>query len=104
MVTNEAARILRLPGGFGEIAPGGPADLIAIADERRAPAEALMRAKRPELVVVAGKIKLSTWPTARLHPLHVNGRGKMFVAANVSRLRRQLPFKDIRLAGRRVLE
>ena len=103
MVTEEAARILRLPPGFGSIVPGGPADLIAIADSRRSPAEALLHAKRPELVLVAGKVKLTTLPNARLQRLKVEGRGEFFVDADVPRLRRQVPHKSIRLAGKRVL-
>src|SRR5262249_49549037 len=43
MVTENAARILRLPWGFGAIVPGGPADLIAIPGCGRNPAEALLR-------------------------------------------------------------
>jgi cytosine/adenosine deaminase-related metal-dependent hydrolase len=104
MVTADPARILRLPRGFGVIVPGGPADLIAIADDRRSPAAALVRAKGPELVLVAGKVKLTTQQNPRLHRLKVEGRREVFVAANVPRLRRQVPDKDICLAGRRVLE
>jgi cytosine/adenosine deaminase-related metal-dependent hydrolase len=104
MVTEDAARILRLPHGFGAIVPGGPADLIAISGDGRDPAEALLRANRPEWVFVAGKLKLSTRPNSGLHRLSLEGRGEVFVAANVSRLRRQVPSNGIRLAGRRVLE
>ena len=106
MVTDGAARILRLPAGFGAIAPGGPADLIAIADAGRAPAAALLRAKGPALVWVGGKVKLisANFPQrpAGLHSLNVAGRGRFFVDANIPELRRQVG-KDIRLAGRRIL-
>jgi cytosine/adenosine deaminase-related metal-dependent hydrolase len=104
MVTEEPARILRLPPGFGAIVPGGPADLIAIADGGCDPAAALLGAHRPEWVFVAGKLKLSKRRAPSLHRLNLEGRGEVYVAANVPRLRRQVPFKDIRLAGRQVLE
>jgi cytosine/adenosine deaminase-related metal-dependent hydrolase len=81
MVTADAARILRLPYGFGAIVPGGPADLLAIADNRRDPAESLLRAKSPEWVFVGGKVKLTTRPNPRLHRLSVKGRGEFFLAA-----------------------
>ena len=106
MVTDGAAGVLRLPAGFGAIAPGGPADLVAIADAGRAPAAALLRAKGPALVWVGGKVKLisATFPqwTSRLQSLNVAGRGRFFVDADVPELRRQVG-KDIRLAGRRIL-
>jgi cytosine/adenosine deaminase-related metal-dependent hydrolase len=98
MVTGDAARILRLPHGFGAIVPGGPADLVAIADNRRDPAEALLRASGLEWVFVGGKVMLTTRPNSGLHRLRVEGRGEVFVAANVPRS------TDVRLAGRRVLE
>jgi len=104
MVTENPARILRLPRGFGAIVAGGPADLIAISGDGRDPASALLRAHRPEWVFVGGKVKLSTRPISGLHRLSLAGRGEVYVAANVPRLRRQVPGKDIRLAGRRVLE
>jgi cytosine/adenosine deaminase-related metal-dependent hydrolase len=103
MVTSTPARMLRLPPGYGAIVPGGPADLIAVADHGRNPAAALLRATQPEWVFVAGKVKLSPKPGARLHRLGLDGRREVFVAAGVPRLRRQVPAKEIYLAGRRVL-
>jgi hypothetical protein len=104
MVTENPARILRLRRGFGAIVPGGPADLIAISGDGRDPAAALLRGNPPDWVFVAGKLKLSTRRSSGLHRLSLEGRGEVFVAANVPRLRRQVHCKDIRLAGRRVLE
>ncbi|HEX7359291.1 MAG TPA: amidohydrolase family protein [Bryobacteraceae bacterium] len=57
MVTSTAARILKLPLGFGEIRDGGPADLLAIRDDGVTPAQSLLRAV-PKLVMVAGHIEL----------------------------------------------
>ncbi|HTM47836.1 MAG TPA: amidohydrolase family protein [Bryobacteraceae bacterium] len=102
MVTDGAARILRLPRGYGAIEEGGPADLIAIAGDGRAPAEALARARKIELAVVAGKVKLSAREQPGLSPLRVRGRGDVFVDADVPRLRARVA-GPLRLAGRRVL-
>jgi len=104
MVTTDAAQILRLR-------PGRAADLVAFPDGRRSPSSALLRANRPELVVIGGKVKLISpglahrFPTPRLHTLQVEGRGEFFVDADIPRLyeraRRALG-NEIRLAGRRL--
>ncbi len=57
MVTEDAARILRLRRGEGTLVEGGVADLIALPDAGRTPAQALLRATRPMLVMVGGKLK-----------------------------------------------
>jgi hypothetical protein len=110
MVTTEAARILRLRGGAGSLVPGGVADLIAIPDAGRSPAETLMRTKLTALVMMAGEIKLIAPELRRrasgLHRLNVEGRGDVLVCANVASLRKQAKQalgNEIRLAGRRVL-
>ena len=104
MVTSDAARILRLRNGAGELNVGGVADLIAIPDSRRFPAV-------PALVIVGGKVKLITPSLARrlpkdgLYPLQVEGRGDFLVDANIPRLRehaRRALGSDLRLAGRRI--
>jgi cytosine/adenosine deaminase-related metal-dependent hydrolase len=110
MVTEEAARILRLRGGAGSLAAGGVADLIAIPDAGRSPSETLMRTKPPALVMMGGEIKLIA-PELPRHPsglrrLNVEGRGDVLVCANVASLCRQAKQAlggEIRLAGRRVL-
>jgi len=102
MVTTDAARILRLPGG--DIKVGGLADLIAIPETRRFPAS-------PALVIVGGKVKLIAPSLARrmpkngLHTLQVDGRGEFLVDANIPKLRahvRGALGPDVRLAGRRI--
>jgi cytosine/adenosine deaminase-related metal-dependent hydrolase len=110
MVTEEAARILRLRSGAGSLVPGGVADLIAIPDDGRSPSEALMRAMGSALVIVGGKVKLIATQLARKSPglqrLHVDGRGDVLVDAPVARLRQQAERAlgaGIRLAGRKVL-
>ncbi len=103
MVTEIPMRILRLPAGA--------ADLIAIPD-RGNPAESLLRATCPDLVIVGGKLKLLSaelarrTPSPRLYPLEVDGRGAVLVDANIPRLRSAAEKslgKDLRLAGRRIL-
>jgi cytosine/adenosine deaminase-related metal-dependent hydrolase len=110
MVTEDPARILRLRGGAGSLAAGGVADLIAIPDTGRSPAEALLQTKSPALVMIAGEIKLIApelpRSTVGLHRLNVEGRGDVFVCENITSLRRQVKQAlggEIRLAGRRVL-
>ncbi len=102
MVTVDAARILRLPKGAGELVEGGPADLIAVKDSKQAPA----------LVIVGGQVKLispSLWRRTTkdgLHPIDVEGRGTFLVDADVPRLREQAQRflgKELRLAGRRIV-
>jgi cytosine/adenosine deaminase-related metal-dependent hydrolase len=112
MVTAGAAKILRLKDGAGALGPGHPADLAAFRDASRSPAIALMRAKGAALAMVGGKVKLmssslvSQWPPEGLHRLAVDGRGEVFVDADLPRLRasagRFLGGK-IRLAGREVV-
>jgi cytosine/adenosine deaminase-related metal-dependent hydrolase len=57
MVTEDAARILRLRRGEGTLVAGGVADLIALPDAGRTPAETLLRTRCPTLVIVGGKLK-----------------------------------------------
>ena len=111
MVTLEAARILRLRNGAGELKLDGVADLIAVADARRSPAPALTHAPAPSLVIVGGNVKLISPSLARrltktgLHPIRVEGRGDFLVDANVPRLHehaRRALGSELRLAGRRI--
>lgn len=110
MVTEEAARTLRLRNGAGSLVAGGVADLIAIRDTGGSPSLVLTRAKGPALVMIGGKIRLIapvlTCRISGLQRLNVEGRGDVLVCANVERLRRQAEQAlggEIRLAGRRVL-
>jgi cytosine/adenosine deaminase-related metal-dependent hydrolase len=114
MVTECAARILRLPDGAGAVIEGGTADLIAFTDEGRTPAAALLDSSGPKLVVLGGEIKLACPALARqlplsvrrrLHPVAVEGRPEVLVRAPVARLYRQAARvlgPVIHLAGRRV--
>lgn len=113
MVTTNAARILRLNRGEGEIREGGLADLVVVADQNTALSETLQEL-RPELVVLHGKIKLVSQRLANRLPLrcrigletmYVEGRGEYLVDAKVHQLyaaTAQILGKDFRLAGRMV--
>jgi len=115
MVTEQAARVLCLPGGAGRIAAGGPADLVAVPDTRRAPSAALLACVTPRLVTVGGRIRLIACDLARqlpasalegFHPLTVEGRETVLVKADVPRLHARASASlggAIRLAGRKVL-
>ncbi len=94
MVTSEPARIFKLPVGFGRICHGGPADLLVIKDNGRAPAKALLESY-PELVIVRGRIQLISSELAplcppdvlkSLYPLEVEGRATYMVTEPVSSL------------------
>src|SRR5262249_51626214 len=115
MVTGQAAAILRLPAGAGTICAGGPADLVALPDVRRAPSGALLAAAAPSLVIVAGAIKLISRDLIRrlrasarkgFSPRRGEGRPDVLVRADVPRLyarAARILGPEIRLAGRKVL-
>lgn len=94
MVTTQAARILSLNRGEGEIRENGIADLLVIPDDGRNPAEALQHFS-PALVILGGEIQLASKNlAARLHPkfirnlqkFEVEGRGSWLVNADVAGL------------------
>ena len=107
MVTETAAMILRLTDGRGSIREGGTADLIVLRDRGQTPCETLLAARRIEMAVVEGRIRLAS---ARLAPsgferLSVAGRGTIFVDAKVGALYRAAASvigEPLRLAGKRV--
>jgi cytosine/adenosine deaminase-related metal-dependent hydrolase len=112
MVTETPARILRLGRGEGSVCDGGAADLVVVRDPGPCPADAL-RELDPQLVIVGGRIKLSTPALAdrlglhklRLQPIAVEGRGPRLIACDVHSLARSAEAAlggDFRLAGKRV--
>ncbi|MGH9344933.1 MAG: amidohydrolase family protein, partial [Terriglobia bacterium] len=112
MVTSMAARILKLPSGFGEIRDGGPADLLVVRDDGSTPAESLLRAV-PKLVMVAGGIELvSADCVACLEDffntrcwLNVENRGAYFLPQPVESLVQETTKAlrhEIRLSGKAV--
>lgn len=113
MLTERAARILRLSGGVGTIRHRGVADLIAVRDRGKTPATALAGLS-PELVLVGGEVKLASPAMAarlpsserdRLQPIEIEGRGCFRVAADVQNLYAETAAvlgPNFQLAGRRV--
>lgn len=79
MVTSDAARILKLPEGFGDIRHGGPADLLVMRDDRKTPADTLL-SNFPELVIVGGQITLASARFASQMPIHLQLRYPFTVA------------------------
>jgi len=113
MVTTGAARILKLPVGFGEIRDGSPADFLVVVDDGQTPAEALV-AERPHAVVIAGQLRLASsqfaaicrWPGIRaLQPVEVEGRGSYLAAFDTRTLineTRAVFDGGLRLAGKAI--
>ena len=118
MVTETAAKILRLGDGEGSIREGGVADLLAVRDGGASPGETLIRTTNEDLrlVMTAGRVKLLSVSVAeglnserasRLYPVSVEGHGKFLVAVDVETLARTTVAavgsdSVTRLAGRRV--
>jgi hypothetical protein len=113
MVTVQAARVLRLNRGEGEIREDGLADLLAVPDCGQNPAEALQEFC-PALVILGGRIQLVSQTlatrfdaklTRHLQRIELEGRGAWLVNADVSGLRdatEAVLGRDFQLAGRPV--
>ncbi|MGH9557736.1 MAG: amidohydrolase family protein [Bryobacteraceae bacterium] len=112
MATATAAKILCLQNGEGSIEENARADLIAIRDTGLAPAAALLDARRIELAIVGGKIRLISerlaariGAPANFEPLHIAGRGRVLVDAPVAELHREavsILKMPLRVAGKAV--
>jgi len=111
MVTDEAATVLRLKRGEGKIRPAASADLIAIRDTGATPAEVLLDARRIELVMIGGRIRLISQRLAersdvppRFERIHIAGRGRVLVDVKVGEMYRQAMavLGKLRLAGKTV--
>ena len=113
MVTTQAASILQLRRGEGEIRERGIADLLVVADSGQNPAEALQDFC-PSMVILGGKIQLVSKNMAgRIDPklirnfqrVELGGRGVWFVNMDISSLHAATEAvigPDFRLAGRTV--
>jgi hypothetical protein len=95
MVTDQAARLLRLKRGEGEIREHGIADLLAVPNRGQNPAEALQDFC-PALVVLGGRIQLVSTElasridralTRHLQKIELKGRGAWLVNVDVAALR-----------------
>lgn len=114
MVTENAARILRLRFGEGGIRAGGVADLVAIKDNGQTPAETL-EMLRPELVILGGRIRLFSEDThdrlprsetSRFNFIEVEGRGRGFIdlpAASLAQEAKRELGDSFQLARRKVV-
>jgi cytosine/adenosine deaminase-related metal-dependent hydrolase len=110
MVTVDAARVLKLRSGEGELREGGIADLVAVEDRGQSPAEALLDL-RPALVMIGGRVRLVSESLAgRMglegwQPLAIEGRGRWLMDGDVPHFAgrvREILGEDFRLAGKRV--
>ena len=116
MVTEDAAAILKLKAGEGTIKVSGPADLIAIRDSGRDPADSLrtLSMRDIEFVMIAGQVHLASEQVTNRLPLHTKDGLEPLVIdgmlrwlrAPVGELLRQaeevLGEGQVRLGGRRV--
>lgn len=105
MVTTDAAQILRLRDGQGEVREGGVADLLIVSDAGASPASTLLDLHAPQFVMVRGEIRLARKPMHSLQPITVHGRGRAFIDAPVADLYRETASglgTDFKLAGRRL--
>jgi cytosine/adenosine deaminase-related metal-dependent hydrolase len=111
MVTEDAARVLCLHDGEGQIRVEGVADLIVVRDDvRSSPAQTLLDVRRIEMVIVAGRIRLVSDRLSRFagnsfQSITVEGRGRVWIDADLSALYRETASQlgdQFKLAGRRV--
>lgn len=111
MVTTDAAAILRLNDGRGEIRQGGVADLIVVRDSGTNPAATLLNLRGIEMSIIAGATRLvsekfRSLAGARFEWLPIEGRGRTMVDAPVTELYQEATARvgtGLMLAGRRVL-
>jgi cytosine/adenosine deaminase-related metal-dependent hydrolase len=113
MVTESAARVLRLSSGEGTIRDGGVADLVILRDWGVGPAKAIFGI-HPEAVFVGGRIKLISLPLAQrlpqpmirnLQPVRIEGRGQWLIDCDMPMLMEACNHvfgEQFRLAGKAV--
>lgn len=113
MVTTQAAAILRLPRSRGRIQLGGIADLLAVGDSGKSPAETL-RKLHPHLVMIGGHIRLISRKLLLQNPqlgmqrmqcLKVEHRGQYLVDADIRSMYQGAATAlgtEVRLAGKRI--
>jgi cytosine/adenosine deaminase-related metal-dependent hydrolase len=113
MVTDTPRRLLRLPDGYGALDTGSPADLAVFDDQGLDPAETLLGAGPPEMVMLGGKVRLVSanfaprLPGSLLRGMFrfVAAGREMFCDLDVGELYRQTSSilgADFRLAGKEV--
>ncbi len=111
MVTEDAAGILRLRDGEGQIRVGGVADVIIVRDNvGSSPAQTLLDLRSIEMAIVGGRIRLVSDRLSRLagssfQSITVEGRGRVWIDADLSELYRETVSRlgaNFKLAGRRM--
>ena len=104
MVTETAARILRVKNGEGTIIPSGTADLIAVRDTGDAPAERLcsLSTSDIELVIIRGQVQLASEAVWTLLPPQIqHGLEPLWIDGCIRWLR--APVKDLLRSAEMVL-
>lgn len=110
MVTEDAARVLRLKDGQGRIQKGGVADMIIVRDRVVSPARTLLELRAIEMSIVGGKVRLVSNRLARyarpgFESITVEGRGRVWIDADLAALYRETAAwlgGELKLAGRRL--
>jgi cytosine/adenosine deaminase-related metal-dependent hydrolase len=111
MVTEDAARVLRLRDGEGQIRVGGVADMIVVRDNLgSSPAQSLLDLRSIEMTIVGGRIRLvsdrlSRFAETSFQSISVEGRGRVRIDADLSGLYREISSRlggNFKLAGRRM--
>jgi cytosine/adenosine deaminase-related metal-dependent hydrolase len=110
MVTEDAARVLRLRDGQGHIREGGAADLIVVRDSGASPAQTLLELRGVEMSIVGGKVRLVSnrlvrYSKPQFESITVEGRGRAWIDADVTGLYRGTASRlggGFKLAGRRL--
>jgi len=108
MVTSEAAAILKIADGRGEIREGGAADVVIVKDTGATPAETLLDLRRIEVAIIAGRIRLVSdrfreFAGRGFESVTVVGRGRALVDAPIARMGQEAAARlgtPLRLAGR----
>ncbi len=111
MVMEDAARVLRLRDGEGQIRVGGVADMIVVRDNLgSSPAQSLLDLRSIEMTIVGGRIRLvsdrlSRFAETSFQSISVEGRGRVRIDADLSGLYRETSSRlggNFKLAGRRM--
>ncbi len=95
-VTRQSARLLQLRAGHGALCVGGTADLIAVRDSRRSPAETLteLSCVDVELVLIAGRVHLASEELFMRLPENTRSGLELILVDGVSRWVRA-PIKNL---------
>ena len=109
MVTTDAAAVLRIHDGRGEIREGGTADVIVVRDDGKSPAQTLIESRGVEMAIIGGRIRMVSekfreFAGPRFEWIWMEQRGRMLVDAPVGELYRKASARlgTVKLAGRRV--